>query len=107
MRGRDRPQTDSVDIGNNAVWLPLTNDKHLEKPEGSRTRGKRTIAKERVYRHILAGVRTVSGRKNFNIGISTGMDQGWENRWLDAYRHWLFKPSDGAIRPEFAKKRQK
>lgn len=83
------------------------NDKHLEKPEGSRTRGKRTIAKERVYRHILAGVRTVSSRKNFNIGISTGMDQGWENRWLDPYRHWLFKPSDGKIRPEFAKKRQK
>jgi hypothetical protein len=81
------------------------NDKHLEKPEGSRVRGKRTIAKERVYKHILAGIRQVSGRKAFNIGISTGMDVGWESRWLDPYRHWLFKPADGAMRPEFAKRK--
>lgn len=82
------------------------NDKHKEKPEGARTRGKRTIAKENVYRHILAEVRKVSGRGAFNIGISTGMDRGFESRWLDAYRHWLFRSADGAIRPEFAKQRK-
>jgi hypothetical protein len=83
------------------------NDKHKEKPDGARTRGKRTIAKEKVYRHVLAEVRAASGRKAFNIGISTGTDIGPENRWLDMYRHWLFKPADGAIRPEFSKGRKK
>jgi Protein of unknown function (DUF3800) len=83
------------------------NDKHKEKPEGSRTRGNRTIAKERVYKHILFEIRLARGGKAFNVGISTGRQAGWESLWHDTYRHWLFKPSDGAVRPEFSKKHSK
>ncbi|MES2361435.1 MAG: DUF3800 domain-containing protein [Pseudomonadota bacterium] len=81
------------------------NDKHKEKPEGSRVRGKRTIAKERVYKRVLAEIRAAYGGKAFNIGISTGTNPGLESRWDDPYRHWIFKPADGVVRPEFAKKR--
>lgn len=81
------------------------NDKHKDKPEGSNRRGKRTIAKERVYKHILGEIRSTYGGKAFNIGVSTGKPQGMSHLWSDPYRHWLFKPADGAVRPEFAKKR--
>ena len=33
------------------------NDKHKIKPPGQRTRGKRTIAKERLYKHISQRIR--------------------------------------------------
>lgn len=79
------------------------NDKHKEKPEGSNRRGKRTIAKERVYKHVLTEIRETYGGKAFNVGTNTGRPQGMQSLWVDPYRHWLFKPSDGAIRPEFAK----
>lgn len=83
------------------------NDKHREKPEGSRTRGKRTIAKEKVYKHVNAHIRDLYGGKQFNIGISTGMpEKGWEHLWLDPYRHWLFKPKNAEVRPEFAKRKR-
>lgn len=80
------------------------NDKHKDKPEGARIRGKRTIAKEKVYRHILGHIKSVTGR-SFNIGTSTGDTLGPESRWNDCYRHWLFKPAGAVLRPEFAKKR--
>ena len=65
------------------------NDKHKQKPQGQRTRGKRTIAKEKLYRHINARIRAIY--PNFNIGITTG--DGWgENRWKHPYRHWQFVP---------------
>lgn len=102
---KDHVILQALDVVLGSIQFRL-NDKHKEKPENSRTRGKRTIAKEKVYRYILSEIRAATGRKGFNIGISTGMDQGWENRWLDPYRHWLFKPAEGAIRPEFAKRQK-
>lgn len=80
------------------------NDKHKEKPVGSNRRGKRTLAKERVYKHVLSEIRATYSGNAFNIGINTGKSQGMLSLWLDPYRHWLFKPADAAIRPEFAKK---
>jgi len=77
------------------------NDKHLEKPEGSRVRGKRTIAKEKVYKYAVGRIRQLYS--GFNIGISTGLRSDMANLWNDPYRHWLFKASDSEIRPEFAK----
>lgn len=64
------------------------NDKHKEKPEGKRIRGKKTIAKEKLYKHINAEIRKT--RPNFNIGVSTGIDGDYRNRWNHPYRHWLF-----------------
>lgn len=66
------------------------NDKHKEKPEGSRKRGKRTIAKEKLYQHINRRIRQLY--PYFNIGISTGLKDGKANRWHHPYRHWLFIP---------------
>ncbi len=69
------------------------NNMHLAKPDGARTRGKKTIAKEKLYKHILAHIRQIT--PNFNIGINTGGDN--ENRWSDVYRHWRFVPKDHKI----------
>lgn len=67
------------------------NDKHKEKPPGEYRRGKKTIAKERLYKHINNNIREIY--PNFNIGISTGVHGKTSNRWQHPYRHWLFIPS--------------
>jgi|SRR5690554_133276 len=90
-----------VDVVLGAMQFRL-NDKHKEKPEGSRTRGKRTIAKEGVYRHILARIQQIYPR--FNIGRPTSLRVNMTNLWKDSYRHWLFVPKDAQRRPEFAKR---
>lgn len=71
------------------------NDKHLEKPAGKHRRGKRTVAKEAVYKHISARIRRIY--PGFNIGISTGTGGELANRWNHPYRHWLFTPADREI----------
>lgn len=68
------------------------NDKHKVKRPGKRTRGKRTIAKEKLYKHINNRIRSIF--PNFNIGISTGTHGDPTNRWNHAYRHWLLIPGD-------------
>jgi hypothetical protein len=68
------------------------NDKHTQKPPGSNRRGKRTIAKEKLYKHINSGIRHIY--PGFNIGISTGKKGDIANLWKHPYRHWLFHPSD-------------
>jgi hypothetical protein len=80
------------------------NDKHKEKIEGTNRRGKRTKAKERVYKHILSEIKAIYNGKAFNIGTNTGRELGMQSLWIDPYRHWLFKSAAGSIRPEFAKK---
>jgi hypothetical protein len=68
------------------------NDKHLEKIAGTNRRGKRTIAKEKLYRHILSRIRQVY--PNFNIGETTGLQNDITNRWQHPYRHWKLIPKD-------------
>lgn len=65
------------------------NGLHKEKPAGQRNRGKRTIAKEKLYKAINAHIQEL--RPNFNIGISTGCEN-IEDRFSHPYRHWCFKP---------------
>lgn len=81
------------------------NDKHKAIPPGSRVRGMRTRAKERVYKHILGRIRAIY--PNFNIGISTSQRGNPANRWDDAYRHWLFVSKDSVVRAEFGKRKKK
>jgi hypothetical protein len=69
------------------------NDKHLEKLPGKRVRGKRIIAKERLYKFIHAQICRVIG-KNFNIGCSTSVSRYPHGRWSMNYLHWLFQSSD-------------
>jgi hypothetical protein len=81
----------AVDVVLGAIQFRL-NDKHKIMPEGKRRRGKRTLAKQRVYKHINKRLRTI--RPGFNVGGSTGHDTGEEDRWLHKYRHWCFVPTD-------------
>ena len=66
------------------------NDFHLAMPLGKKRRGKKTVAKEKVYRHISKRIRAIY--PHFNIGISTGVQGNRANRWLHRYRHWLLVP---------------
>jgi Protein of unknown function (DUF3800) len=81
----------ALDIVLGAIQFRL-NNMHLEKPEGARVRGNRTIAKESVYKHILSRIRRM--RPNFNVGINTSDHNDPTSRWDDAYRHWAFVPKD-------------
>lgn len=81
----------AVDLVLGAMQFRL-NQVHLVKPAGAARRGNRTIAKEKLYRHINTRVRALY--PNFNIGITTGHDGDHANRWHHPYRHWLFLPND-------------
>ena len=50
----------------------------------------KTIAKEKLYKHILKQIKDI--HPHFNIGISTGLHE-W-NTWTIPYRHWRFVPND-------------
>lgn len=77
------------------------NDKHLEKVPGKRIRGKKTIAKEQLYKAIREEI--VQLKPNFNIGISTGSKDRIHGQWLDPYLHWKFVPSDAIRDPTLTK----
>lgn len=77
------------------------NNLHKVKPAGSRTRSKRTIAKEALYKHIYGKITTI--HPSFNIGVSTGTSKK-EERWLHPYRHWLFIPNSYASDDSLTKK---
>jgi len=91
-----------LDIILGAVQFRL-NDKHKEIPNGSRTRGKRTIAKEKLYKFINSKIREIY--PSFNIGISTGLKGDIKNRWQHPYRHWLFVPKNASFRENSTKKK--
>ena len=77
------------------------NMKHLEKPPCELKRGKRTIAKERLYKKINRQIREVY--PNFNIGSSTGTPNGESDRWNHPYRHWRFVPRNHRLAPQRGK----
>lgn len=79
-----------ADIVTGAMFFRL-NEFHLVKPEGQRLRGKRTRAKEKLYKHINKRIREIY--PNFNIGISTGFKNDASNIWNHPYRHWCFLPN--------------
>ena len=93
VRSHDHVILQGLDIILGAMQFRL-NDKHKIKPEGSRSRGKRTRAKEAVYKHIRS--RIIQLRPNFNIGITTGQSTA-SDRWDHPYRHWNFIPSEHKI----------
>lgn len=70
------------------------NDKHKEIPAGKKRRGKRTIAKEKLYKHICSHLRKI--KPGFNVGVNTGISAR-EDYWIHPYRHWSFKPSQYEI----------
>ncbi len=91
VNSHDHPILQCLDIILGSMQFRL-NDKHKEKPEGAKTRGKRTIAKEKVYKYINSRIRQIY--PNFNIGVSTSIRGDVTNRWFDPYRHWVFVPQE-------------
>ncbi len=102
IRSHDHVLAQCLDIVLGSMSFRL-NDKHKEIPQGQKRRGKRTIAKEKLYKTILAEICRI--KPNFNIGISTGMS--CEERWSAPYRHWKFVPSEVEYRQELTKPKKK
>ncbi|KMZ11593.1 putative phage protein [Candidatus Burkholderia humilis] len=95
----------SLDVVMGAMQFRL-NDKHLEKPEGTKVRGNRTRAKEKVYKQVNRLIRNLYDGAAFNIGISTGLHGDPRSVWTDPYRHWLFMPAELEIRPHAVRQAQ-
>lgn len=103
IRSHDHVLAQCLDVVLGAMAFRL-NDKHKEMPAGARRRGKRTVAKEKLYKTILAEIRHI--KPGFNIGISTGT-HGPASRWSAPYLHWRFVPADMQYRKELTKPKKK
>jgi len=88
VRSHEHALLQCLDIVLGAICFRL-NDKHKDKEAGKYRRGKRTVAKEKLYKTILKEIRET--RTYFNIGESTGNDGFIENRWHYVYSHWKFQ----------------
>ena len=60
-----------------------------EIPAGATERGKRTIAKEKLFYHILGHIRNLKGYENFEIYCDTPAESAVDY-WRHPYRHWQF-----------------
>ena len=78
-----------TDIVLGSMYFRL-NDLHKAVPNGAHRRGKRTIAKEALYKFIHRQICLIL--PNFNIGISTGFREYENAAWEMPYRHWKFIP---------------
>lgn len=92
-----------MDIVLGAMQFRLNNF-HLEKIPGTNRRGKRTRAKEKLYKHILKRIREIY--PYFNIGESTGTGDAFSNTWSHPYRHWKFVPAKEEFNGALTKKRK-
>jgi hypothetical protein len=79
------------------------NDMHKIKDPTTNKRGKKTKAKEKVYKCIYENISEI--RPRFNIGVSTSLDNNIANRWNMVYSHWLFTPSNHSVDQSKAKNR--
>lgn len=79
------------------------NNKHKLIPLGKSRRGKKTIAKEKLYKFIYKNICEI--RPHFNIGSNTGKDGDNSNSWYHPYRHWLFVPKEYTLDVSLTKKR--
>lgn len=86
---KKHPIMQALDVVLGAMSFRL-NDKHLETNPETGRRGKRTKAKEILYKHILNEIRL--WKPGFNPGISTGKSGDFESLWKHPYRHWAFVP---------------
>lgn len=91
VRSHDHVLLQCLDIVLGSMAFRL-NDKHKAREPGQRVRGKKTRAKEQLYKSIFKEIEAISPR--FKIGISTGTRGDPARRWHDAYRHWRFCPKE-------------
>lgn len=88
VRSHDHVLLQCLDIVLGSMSFRL-NDKHLIIPKGKRIRGKKTRAKEKLYKFILKRIREI--RLNFNIGMSSKIKK-YSERFTEPYLHWCFIP---------------
>lgn len=81
------------------------NDNFKIIPPGKKRRGRKTKAKEAVYKAILAELKTLYPGYSFNAGITTNAESNLEFRFTAPYRHWLFVPSDSTINQSYKSKK--
>ncbi len=93
VRSHDHLLMQCLDVVLGSMSFRL-NNKHLLRDPVTGQRGKRTVAKERLYEFILGQIKRVTGKPFFNIGITTGLSRNPEARWADPYLHWLFQPRE-------------
>jgi len=99
IKSHDHVLAQCLDVVLGAISFRL-NDKHKLKPPDSTRRGKRTIAKERLFKALSRHIRSI--RPGLNIGESTGVRR--EERWSAPYLHWKFKPSQSEFQHHKTKK---
>ena len=92
VRSHDHVLLQCVDVILGAMFFRL-NRLHLQIPVGASRRGKRTIAKEKLYKYILSEIRTI--HPGFNIGVKTGARGREYPHWSSPYEHWEFIPNEG------------
>ena len=68
------------------------NNLHLLIPEGSDQRGKRTVAKDKLYEHIIKHINDIV--PNFNVNETTSIKDETvpDCYWNQVYRHWRYIP---------------
>ncbi len=103
VSSRDHVLLQCLDIVLGSMSFRL-NDKHKEIPAGSHKRGKRTVAKEKLYKAILSEIRNI--RPGFNVGVSTRTEK-IEDRWYLPYMHWAFVPKEEVYDASLTKPRRK
>jgi len=103
VHSHDHVLLQCLDIVLGAMSFRL-NDKHKEIPPGATRRGKRTIAKEKLYQTILTEIRKI--RPSFNIGVSTRSETPLE-RWKMPYMHWAFVPNHSDFDSDLTKRKKK
>ena len=104
IRSHDHVLAQCLDVVLGGMAFRL-NDKHKEIPPGKKRRGKRTVAKEQLYKTMLAEIRCL--KPGFNIGISTGTAGDPAARWHAPYHHWCFTPSEVDYHGEMTKRGKK
>ena len=78
------------------------NNMNKEKNIFTNKRGKRTIAKDKLYKNILKNIKDMI--PNFNIGVSTSYHGDIANSWEDSYRHYCFKSRNSVFDSSLTKK---
>lgn len=79
-----------MDIILGSIQFKLNKENKIVNPQTGK-RGKKTKAKDELYKVINKNIREIY--PNFNIGISTGIHGNNQNIWLHEYRHWSFIPN--------------
>lgn len=80
------------------------NNVHTHVHPPAKRRSKKARAKEVVYNAIKDRIWEIY--PHFNVGTSTGVQNGDEDRWTHPYRHWCFVPTGSTLDRSRGKKRK-